>query len=87
MKIIIIICISLVFCDPFDGYVLITDMGGNSQTSQNEIPQTHLIDNNQNIINSWIHDTGTASVAYLTSDSLLYVPCHISTPNPLHVLL
>ena len=30
--------------------------------------------NNHNIINSWDHDFGISSIAYLTSDSLLYVP-------------
>ena len=29
----------------------------------------------ENIINSWSHDSKTASIAYLTSDSILYVPC------------
>ena len=64
----------MIFCDPFDGYTLITK-GGTGQDNQNR--QTHLIDNNHNIINSWNHDYVVASIAYLTPDSLLYVPSKV----------
>ena len=71
-----ILFLSLVFCDPFNGYTLIT--GETDLIPDPDSPisqwQTILIDNNHNIINSWDHDFGISSIAYLTSDSLLYVP-------------
>ena len=74
--IIYIIVTSFLFSDSFDGLTLIT--GGEGGGGQNQPKYTHLIDNNQNIIKSWSHDTSPASIAYLTSDSILYVPCKLS---------
>ena len=73
MKILILYIITMIYADPFEGMTLITSMnnGSNPRT-------THLIDNNQNIINSWSHSTGPASIAYLMPDSTLYLPCKIS---------
>ena len=46
---------------------------------------TYLVDNNQNLINSWEHDTELAGMTYISPDSILYAPCKISynqsTPN------
>ena len=74
-KIITAILINLLFGDPFNGYTLITT---GSQGGGN-IRKTILLDNNENIINQWDHDTKVTSVAYLSSDSILYVPCQISS--------
>ena len=75
MRIFLTILFSVLLSDPFDGYTLITNMGGGGQGGGNQTRYSHLIDNNQNIINSWIHETAPASIAYLTKDSILYVPC------------
>jgi len=75
----IFILLSYLLSEPFDGLTLITSMGGGGQGGGgNQATYSHLIDNNQDIINSWTHSTAPASIAYLASDSILYVPCKIS---------
>ncbi len=74
-KIIIAILMNSLFGNPFNGYTLITT---GSQGGGN-IRKTILIDNDENTINEWNHDTKVTSVAYLSSDSILYVPCQISS--------
>ena len=66
---------SILICEPYNGLTLITSI--NKNFNQDDFDYTHLIDNEQNILNSWTHDTSPASIAYLTNDSLLYVPCAI----------
>ena len=80
MKIItiIIFVLNLLISTPFDGMTLITSMGGGQNNDGNQSRQSILIDNNENIINIWNHDTGPASIAYLMPDSILYVPCKVS---------
>ena len=68
-----IIIIAFIYCEPFDGLTLIS--------KENSPAVTQLIDNNENIINEWIHDTGLSSIAYLSPDSTLYVGCKIENPN------
>ena len=67
--IIFILLIQFIIGTPFEGLTLITTMGGGQNSSD-----TYLIDNNENIINSWNHDTGSASVGYLSKDSILFLP-------------
>ena len=74
---IIFILLSYLLSEPFDGLTLITSMGGGGQGGGG-VKYSHLIDNEQNIINSWTHTTAPASIAYLFPDSILYVPCKIS---------
>ena len=62
---------SLIKANPFEGLTLISGKDAN----QNSF--THLVDNNNTIINIWEHDTDLASIAYLNSDSILFVPCRI----------
>ena len=64
----------------FPGYTLFTPGGGGSAT-------TRLIDVNNEIINTWSHSTGPASMPYLVAgdepgfeNTLLYYPCQV--PNP-----
>ena len=67
-----IVCLlffQIIFSEPFEGLTLVTSMGGSQNSSE-----TFLIDNDENIINSWTHDTGSASVGYLSKDSILYLP-------------
>ena len=65
----IIFFFQIILCEPFDGLTLITGMSGGENSSQ-----THLIDNDENIINYWSHPASSASVGYLTKDSILYLP-------------
>jgi len=69
MKRLLFILLQIIFAEPFEGLTLITSMGGDQNGSS-----TYLIDNQENIINSWSYDTGVASVAYLMKDSTLLVP-------------
>jgi len=75
-KIFIFLILQFIFADPFDGLTLITTIGGSQNTSN-----TYLVDNDENIVNTWNHDNGTASVAYLTKDSILVLPGK-NTGNP-----
>ena len=72
-----IIILSFIYCEPFNGLTLISKEGSDS----NSPAMTQLIDNNENVINEWIHDTGLSGIAYLSSDSILYVGCKIENPN------
>jgi len=65
----IFLLFSLILSNPFDGLTLIT-----ATFSDRNGASTILIDNDENIINSWEHDYGLSSVAYLTQDSILFVP-------------
>ena len=69
---IIILLLNFLLSNPLDGYTLITSGGGQGNGQQG---LTTLIDNDENIINTWSHDTRPASIAYLMPDSILYVPC------------
>ena len=74
-KIFVILLINILVSDPFEGLTLISTSGGNQN---NEEKMTILIDNDGTIVNSWGHNTSPASIAYLSPDSILYVPCKIS---------
>ncbi len=76
MKVLLIVLLGFSFSEPFDGLTLITNMAGGGQGG-NSPRESRLVDNNQNNVNVWTHDTGPASIAYLTPDSILYVPCKV----------
>ena len=76
-KIITIIFYCFLFSEPFDGLTLITTGGGGQGGGLNR--KTILIDNNHNIINQWDHETKASSIAYLSSDSILFLPCRINS--------
>lgn len=64
-----------VFCqDAFDGMTLYSPTSGNGTSS------TFLVDNDMNVINSWSHSYGAASMPYLLKDSTLIYPYRV--PNP-----
>jgi len=65
----VFILLQIVLAEPFEGLTLITSMGGGQNSSD-----TYLIDNDENVINSWSHSTGSASVGYLSRDSILFLP-------------
>ena len=43
--------------------------------------KTYLIDNQGNIINSWLHPRGVASMPYLQEDSTLIYPYRVENPS------
>ena len=53
----------------------------NKNGNQDTADYTHLINNEGVIINEWIHDTSPASIAYLSKDSILYVPVTVNSYN------
>ena len=67
----------VLFAQAFDGMTLVTPTqgGGGEGTFY-----THLMDNDLNEINTWIHPYGPASMPYLNSDSTLIYPYRV--PNP-----
>ena len=71
MRFILIIFFSFIFSEPFEGLILISD-------TDIDTPETHLIDNNSNIINIWTHETGLSGICYLTNDSILYAVSKIN---------
>jgi len=75
-KIIVNLLISAsVFCqDAFEGMTLYSPTSGNGTSS------TFLVDNDMNVINSWSHSYGAASMPYLLKDSTLIYPYRV--PNP-----
>ena len=42
---------------------------------------TYLTDNDMNVLHSWSHPRGAASMAYLMSDSILYYPYRVQNPT------
>lgn len=58
-----------------EGYIIFTpyyEYGGST---------TYLIDNDQNIINTWSHDSGPASMPYLMPDSSIIYPSRVEYPT------
>ena len=71
-RISICLMICFLFAEPFDGLTLITTGGGQGGAMNRK---TILIDNDENIINTWNHETKASSIAYLSPDSILFLPC------------
>lgn len=72
-----IICLSIISSEPFNGLTLVSKESSDS----NNPAMTQLINNNENIINEWIHDTDLSGIAYLSPDSILYVGCKVENSN------
>ena len=72
-RLLLILLFNFILSEVDDGYILIST-GGISP-----VRQTTLLDHEENIVNNWIHDTKTSSIAYITSDSILFVPCKIDS--------
>ena len=77
------ILFTFLMSDVYDGYTLYTPGGGFGGGSAT----TYLKDSDDNIINTWEHDCGAASMPYLVltdepglENSLLYYPCRNSNP-------
>ena len=59
----------------FDGYTLFTP-----KSAQEDGASTHLMNNDHEILHSWSHDQGPASMPYLLPDSSIIYPYRV--PNP-----
>ena len=59
----------------FDGYTLFTP-----KSAQEDGASTHLMNNDYDIMHSWSHDQGPASMPYLLPDSSIIYPYRV--PNP-----
>jgi len=73
-KLFVVIFMNMLLADAFEGLTLITN-SGNNDVFYEQSSLTILIDNDENIINSWSHNTRVSSIAYLMPDSVLFVPC------------
>ena len=60
----------------FDGMTLFSPIQGNTS-----VFTTFLIDNDLNVIQSWTHPRGAASMPYLMRDGLLYYPYRVQNPS------
>ena len=68
----------LTFClhaEVYEGNTLFTPM-----SAQEDVPSTHLMNNDYEILHSWYHDYGPASMPYLLPDSSIIYPYR--APNP-----
>ena len=77
INIIIFILFGVTSAEVFDGLTLIS----NEDEEGTRLAITQLIDNDENIINEWLHDTSLSGITYLTSDSTLFISCKINNPN------
>ena len=68
--------ISIVFSQPFQGFTVFTPMS-TSETN----PTTVFINNELEIIHTWTHEQGPASMPYLMSDSSIIYPYKVASPT------
>ena len=74
----IVIFLSIVSADAFDGLTLFSVYSDEPEENDH---YTILMDNDENIIQSWAHDRGAASMSYLLSDSTLIYPYRQENPS------
>ena len=60
----------------FDGYTLFTP-----KSVQEDGATTHLINNNYEILHTWSHDYGPASMPYLLHDGSIIYPYRVLNPT------
>ena len=72
------ISITKLFGDVFDGMTLYSPTQAGSA---NGSFYSYLVDNDMNIINSWSHPRGAASMPYLLRDSTLIYPYKVANPT------
>ncbi len=73
MKKLFFLIISYLFAEPFEGLTLFTPYYSSGST-------TFLINNNQEVVHTWEHERGPASIPYLMQDSTIIYP--YKTENP-----
>jgi len=61
----------------FDGVILFTPMGELGEESFT----TYLLDQNSNVLNSWPHERGPASMPYMLPDSSFIYPYRVENPT------
>lgn len=72
--------VSIIFSqNPFQGYTIFSPAAGGAGGQGNG--NTYLINNQVNVINTWTHSRGPASMAYLRSDSTIYYPFRVQNPT------
>ena len=69
---------SFLFSDVYDGMTLFSAY---SDDPDEDDHYTRLIDNDENILHSWTHDRGPASMSYLLKDSTLIYPYRVENPS------
>ena len=69
---------SFLFSDVYDGMTLFSAY---SDDPAEDDHYTRLIDNDENILHSWTHDRGAASMSYLLKDSTLIYPYRVENPS------
>ncbi len=74
----IIFLVTLINADAYDGMTLFSAY---SDDPAEDDHYTRLIDNDENILHSWIHDRGPASMPYLLQDSTLIYPYRVESPS------
>ena len=67
-----IIIISMMRGEISDGYTLFSPLPNQNISGANT---TYLIDNSENIINTWSHDCTPVTISYILPDSSIVVPC------------
>tara|TARA_X000001036_G_scaffold109507_1_gene102650 strand:+ start:393 stop:1829 length:1437 start_codon:yes stop_codon:yes gene_type:complete len=67
-----IIITSLIQGEVSDGYTLFSPLPNQNTSGTNT---TYLIDNSENIINTWSHDCTPVTISYILPDSSIVVPC------------
>ena len=75
-RLLFIIFFSIASMEPFDGYTLFTP-----SSHQEELATTLLMDNDYNIIHSWMHERQPASMPYLFSDGSIIYPYTVEFPT------
>ena len=69
---------SFLSAEVYDGMTLFSAYSDDPDEDEH---YTRLIDNDENIIHSWTHDRGAASMSYLLKDSTLIYPYRIENPS------
>ena len=83
-KINILLLLTLVFkadlnAEVFDGYTLFSPTGGGPSGATGGT--SYLYDNDYNIIHTWVHSRGAASMPYLLPDSSIIYPFRVESPT------
>ena len=74
----ILFFLSVLYPQAFNGLTLFSVY---SDDLQEDDHYTRLIDNDENIIHTWSHDRGAASMPYLLTDSTLLYPYRVQEPS------
>ena len=76
--IIVILSFYMVSAQAYEGLTLFSAYSDDPEEDEH---YTRLIDNNENIIHSWTHERGSASMPYLFQDSTLLYPYRVVNPS------